>query len=317
MTFVDDLDASEPTNHDAIRNRNSAVINSPTRIRPGTETRLEKLCPKCGRWIGLGLKGHLHPFSIHLDGERCRRKAVELQMEEAHRLPVASTSFIPGPEPPPMLVAPLISSHPRILVSNPPFDFHPYGPSESSYTQPIFPCSDVPTTNTSPSLSPLMLLPPVVFPEQMPSISPDLPPPPQEQAFCPTFPTMAKVPCCGVWFKWECNHLSKTYPFQYHDTDNPTWSAMTRRPPDPDVIYLQSFSCTLFHDASTEACFECLKVPSSDKFQSLVLKASRDPAPTVPWGYLSWDQVVKRLRDRTEECWQYHKKVSFISSLST
>ena len=212
MTFVDDLDASEPTNHDAIRNRNSAVINAPTRIRPGTETRPEKLRPKCGRWIGLGLKGHLHPFSIHLDGERCRRKAVELQMEEARRLPVASTSFIPGPEPPSMLVAPPISSHPRVLVSNPPFDFHPYGPSESSCTQPIFPCSDVPMTNTSPSLSPLMSLPPLVFPEQMPSISPDLPSAPRT-SFLPYVSNhgQGSMPWCSV--QVGVQPLIKNVPF--------------------------------------------------------------------------------------------------------
>jgi len=302
MTSAGDSDAFEATDHGAIQNRNPVDIDTQTRIHPGTRAILEKLCPNCGEWVGLGGKGSPYTFLLHQDGERCRRTTklkTLARAEEAPRLPIASASFEPNPLP--------------TLAS-------------LSSTQPIFSCSDVPTTIAPPSSSPLTFLPSLVPPEtpcispatpdamaldtlQVPPIAPFL-----GQASPITsyseFPTAARVPCRGIQLKWECGRSSKTYPFQYHDTECPTWSVMTRRPPDPDVIYLQSFSCALFHDTSTEACFECLKVPPSDKFQSLVLKASKDPAPTLPWGYLSWEQISKRLKDRTDECRRYRKKVS-------
>ena len=337
MTLADDPVTFEATNYSATQNQNS-VVDTPTRIHPGTRTRLEKYCPNCEEWVGLGGKGSPYSFILHQGGERCRR-ATELKAlvraEDALQPLVASTSF--GPKPLPMRATPPVSTRPHIPTSEPTLDHHPPGPYEFSSVRPIFPHSGTPMAIASPPSSPLPFLPSLVLPEQTSRVSPTTPdamvldmlrvPPPSpsipaslppvapllEQTLpvttYPGFPIMTKVPCHGVRLKWECGRSSKTYPFQYHDTDSPTWSVMTRRPPDPDVIYLQSFSCALFHNASTEACFECLKVPSSDKFQSLVLKASKDPAPTVPWGYLSWEQISKRLKDRTDECRRYRKKV--------
>ncbi|KAF9642030.1 hypothetical protein BDM02DRAFT_3194047 [Thelephora ganbajun] len=200
----------------------------------------------------------------------------------------------------------------------------------------MYPISDldVPTAVASP-LSPLSSLPSLILPERTVYIPPTVPDttmlnalqtlphlldptalPPiillQGQAFPVTSPagflTAAKIPCYGAQVKWELGHSSKTYPFQCHNTDYPNWSVSTHHPPDIDVIHLQSFSCALFHDPSTEACFECLKLPSSDKFRSLVLKASNNPALTMPWDYLSWEQVLQRLKDKTDECRRYRKK---------
>lgn len=331
MSFANDWGAFETTNLGASRNRNSIDTDTPTRIRPGTQAQWEKKCPKCEQWIGLGMKGSPYALLRHLDGERCRRAAeLKTRAEDALGIPAASTSF--GPTSPPAFVTPLIPSHPHILTPKPTSDRHSCGPSESLSAQVNFPHSDIPRVVTLSPLSPFASLPSLILSEQT-STSPTMsdameldilqvPPTPrgiiarsppitsfEEQAPCLRSPTITKVPCHGVRLKWECGHSSRTYPFQYHDTDNPTWSVMTRRPPDPDVIYLQSFSCALFHDTSMEACFECLKIPSSDKFQALVLKASKDPAPTVPWGYLSWEQISKRLKDRTNECRRYRKKV--------
>jgi len=345
MAFAGDSGAFDATNHGAIENQNPVDIDTQTRICPGTRAKLEKLCSNCGEWVGLGGKGSSYTFLLHQDGERCRRTAklkASAWAEEGPRLPVASTSF--EPKPLPTFAAPPLSTY-QIPVLGSTVDRRPCGPPELSFAQSTFSHSDIPMTATSPFSSPLASPPSLVLPEQTPCTSPamddamtldtletsplplsiptNLPPitPLSEQASLittyPGFLTATKVPCHGVRLKWECGHSSKTYPFQYHDTDSPTWSVMTRRPPDPDVIYLQSFSCALFHDTSTEACFECLKVPSSDKFQSLVLKASKDPAPTVPWGYLSWEQIFKRLKDRTDECRQYRKKVSSTSQRRT
>ena len=297
-----------------------------TRIRPGTRMRLEKLCPKCGEWIGLGGRGDLYPFYLHQDGERCRRAAEHKALAPMEGIPVASISSESN-EPP-------LPSCPFIPMPELALDHHPYSPFKPSSTQPTFPHPDVPVTSASPTSWPFAPLSSIV-PEHIsptlpdaitlhtlrasqnpPSISTCLPPITalQEQYSHPMFPTAPSIPCRGVRLKWEGGHSSKTYPFQYHDTDNPTWSVTTRRPPDPDIIYLQSFSCALFHDPSMDACFECLRIPSSDKFQSLVLKASKDPAPTVPWSYLSWEQIAKRLKERTDECRQYRKKVGSASS---
>lgn len=327
MTSTNNLDALGTTDPEAIQNQNTMDVDTPTRLRPGTQAQWEKQCPKCEQWIGLGVKGSTHPFLLHLDGGRCRRAAeLKARNEEALGITVASTSL----EPPPAPASPLIPSDLYTLAPEPTPDCRSYSHPVLSSTQPNPFRSDVLMAVASPPSSPLTSLPSLILPERMLSISPDPmeldmfqvssnPPstspsllpiaPLQGQAPGLGFPAATKVLCRGVRLKWECGHSSKTYPFQYHDTDNPTWSVTTRRPPDPDVIYLQSFSCTLFHDVSMEACFECLKIPSSNKFQSLVLKASRDPAPTVPWGYLSWEQISKRLKDRTDECRRYRKKV--------
>lgn len=318
---VDDSDIFGVTSYGAIQNRSLSDIDAATRTCPGTRGKLEKLCPNCGEWVGLGGKGATYSFHRHQDGERCRRTAglkALARVEEALSPHAASTSFRPNL---PMLLTPPVSVYPDL--------------SDTS------PAQDIPMAIASPSLSPLVSLPPLP-PERTSCVSPDamvldgfrvssplsIPPslpsiaPPTEQVLQitshPGFPNMAKIPCHGVRLKWEHGHPSKTYPFQYHDTDDLKWSITTQRPPDPvDTIYLRSFSCTLFHDASTEACFECLGVPSSDKFRSLVLKSSKDPPPTMPWGYLSWEQISRRLRDRTDECRRYRKKVGSTSLQQT
>jgi len=221
---------------------------------------------------------------------------------------------------------PPIPSYPHIPLPEP--------TSESLSTQPTLHYPYIPPVANSPSFLPLTPLPPVVLPGQTLCIAPTtfntmglntlevlptLPSSPttplQEQVCYPGFPTAVKVPCHGVQVNWDCGHPSKTYPFQYHGTDNPTWSVTTPRPPNPNIIYLQSFFCTLFHDSSAEACFECLNIPSSEKFRSMVLKASEDPAPTVPWGYLSWEQISKRLKEKTNECRRYRKRVGSVPAL--
>lgn len=315
MTFTTNSDTFGTTGYSAIQNQDLPDIDTPTRINPETRAKWEKLCPNCREWIGLGGQGNPYSFLRHLDGGRCRHtaemKALALA-EEAPGPPVTSTSS--GPKSLPMLATNPGSLYPNTLISESSLSQCCYGPPESLSTQPVFPCPDVPMAIDPPSPLPLASLPFLVLPEQTSRVSPTLPdtmvldplqvspPPPSIPTNLPpitsplndippitsypNFPTVTKVPCRGVRVRWECGHPSKTYPFQYHDTDNLTWSVTTQRPFDPiDTIYLQSFSCTLFHDTSTEACFECLKVPSSDKFRSLVLRTSKDPALTTPWGY--------------------------------
>ena len=316
MTPAGNSDAFEATNHDAIRNPDPMDIDTtPVRIRPGSYAHREKQCPKCGRWVGIGIKGSLYSLVRHMDGERCRR-ATELEAQQrggSLEVRVAtSTSFVP--EPLPAHTTPPIPSYPRIPLPEP--------------TQLSFSYPDIPPVVNSPSFLSLTPLPPLVPPGQTSCLSPttldtmglntlEVPPapplaltaPPQEPGYHLGFPMTTKVPCCGVLVNWESGHPSKTYPFQYHDTDSPTWSTTTPRPPNPNIIRLQSFLCTFSHDSSTEACFECLRIPSSDKFRSVILKASGDPAPTVPWGHLSWEQMYKRLKDKTDECRRYRKRV--------
>jgi len=318
MTPTNNSDAFGVTDSSATVNPNlmDVDMDTPTRIRPGSYAHLEKLCPRCRRWIGIGAKGSLYPFVRHLDGERCHHATEpEAQQDESFEIPVAGTSFVP--ELVPSHAIPPISSYPHVPL--------PGSTSEFLQTQPTFPYPDFsPVANSSSFLS-LTPLSPLSLPGHTSCISrttPDtmglntleVPPTPfQVLPHHPGLLTTTKIPCRGVPVNWECGHPLKTYPFQYHDTDNPTWSVMTPHPPNPNIIYLQSFFCALFHDSSAEACLECLKVPSSDKFRSMVLKASEDPAPTIPYIYLSWEQISKRLKDKTNECRRYYKRVSFIS----
>lgn len=261
---------------------------TPIRCKPGTNSRWEKLCSKCDEWVGIGQNQNLYSFFIHLDGERCRRNArlkAQVQTEEAPQLSVI-----------PMTMTGSLS------------DQCPHSPSHTS-PQPIFPYPVVQTTIASPVLPPLSPLPPLNFAEHTASDTMVV----DSFQVAASPPASVALPCYGARVKWECGNTSKTYPFQYHDTGYPTWSVSTQRPPDTDTVYLRSFSCTLFHNPLTEACFECLKIPSSDKFQSLARKALNYPAPTVPWNYLTWDQLRQRLKDRTNECRQYRKKVKYLS----
>lgn len=275
-------------------------MDTPTRRKPGTCLRWEKMCPTCGEWVGIGLKQNLYPFFVHLDGERCHQIAKVKARGRVGEAP--SLSIIP--------------------MSDSSFKTSP---------QMFVPYPDVPTAVASPSPLAPSSMPSLIFPEESFRVltavpadptAMDTPPAltslPKTTALPTTAPQGEALPMChGARVKWEHGHSSKTYPFQYHDTGYPTWSVSTQRPPDVDIIYLQSFSCTLLHDPSAEACSECLKLPSSNKFQSLVLKASRDPAPTVPWNYLSWEQIWQRLKDRTNECRRYRKKVSSVSPPQT
>ena len=321
MIFTNDSDTFKDTDGATTSNQAPMDVDTQIRIRPGTNGRPEKLCPRCGEWIGLGAKGNEYPFAVHQDGQQCHRdanlKAQTRAQTEAHRLSAASTSFGSTSIPPLSATSPI---------------------SGSLSIQPIVPTSDVSIAATLPSLSPLSFLPPLVLPEQNPCIHPTVPdemaldtlqassPYPKIPSTSPPnvllqgqpspitsstgFPAVTKVPCYGVPVKWEYGCPTRTYPFHYHSMDHPMWSVTTQRPPKPDIIFLRSFSCALFHDSSAEACFECLKLPPSDKFQSLALRASKDPAPTVPWEYLSREQLLRKLEDRTDECRRLRKRVS-------
>jgi len=265
-----------------------ANADTPTRIRPGTIGQLEKQCPKCGEWVGLGRNGSLHTLLIHQDGQRCFRAAerrARAQAEQTLTLPVASAS-----RGPPTFSPPLTFTHPYATMPESPF----------------FPCPNIATTPTTLPLSPHSP-PSLILPEQTPYVSSTIP------GTLQTSPSpslaMTKVPCLGVRLKWVCERPARTYPFQYHDTGNPTWFATTAGPYDPDAIYLRSISCPLSRDPFVEACSECAKIPSSAKFQSLVRGALKDPAPTTPHIFLSWEQLSCKLSDKTDECRQLRKKV--------
>lgn len=309
MTFADSSDAHNATGCGEIQSGSSAntQVESPTRRKPGTDSRWEKLCPRCDEWVGIGSKQYIYPFLVHHDGEQCRKITqvkARAWVEEVLKLlfvPVTESSFdetSPQPylDPPTAVPSPRLSplsGLPSLVLPEGSLCVPPTAPDTMSLGTP-----QAPTSPLNPATFPLGTLPQEHTP---PTTSSNV------------FVTSAKIPCYGAQVNWECGHASKTYPFQYHDMGYTTWSVSTQCPPDIDVLYLRFFSCTLFHDPSMEACFECLKLPSSSKFQSLVSKASKDPAPTVPWNYLSWDQLLQKLKDRTNECRQYRKKVSFVS----
>jgi len=288
-----------------------ANTNAQTRIRPGTVGQWEKQCPRCSEWVGLGRNGSLHTLIVHQDGQRCSRTAerkARARKEEALAFPLASaTSGSPTFSPP------LFSAYPDVTMSEPsPFDL-------SSPDQPASPYSNVPTTFAS-SLLTFSRVPSPNLPEQASCTSPAISNTVVSntlQIAPPQISTVSKVPCLGIRLKWERGHPARTYPFQYHDTGNPTWFATAAGPHESDYIYLRSTSCNLFRDPFLEACSECVKVPSSTKFQSLVRRASKDPAPSTPDVFLSWEQLLCKVRSRTHENRQLRKKVCSTSLLQT
>jgi len=279
-------------------------VDTPTRIRPGTVAQWEKQCPKCDEWVGLGKKGSLHTFLVHQDGQRCFRAAerkTRARKEEALPFPVLSASVgHPTLSPPP------VSTYPDVTMSE-------LDPSSSN--QPTFPDPNISPTSTL-SLFPPSTVPSPALPEQLPCISPtisDAVASNAPQITPPQIPTMYKVPCLGVRLKWVCERPARTYPFQYHDTGNLPWLATVAGPYDLDYIYLRSTSCHQFRDPFLTACSECIGVPSSTKFQSLVQRALKDPALSTSHIFLPWEQLSHKLRNKTDECRQLRKKVCLPS----
>ena len=142
MTSAKHPKASETSNHGAVGYLDpmDVDVDTPIRIRPRTQGQWEKQCPKCSRWVGIGLKGSLYSFMRHLDA--CRLP------DESHEHSVASTSFVPEPLPP--FAIPPIQSYPRIPLPEPTSCQRPSGPSELPPAQLILPHLDVPIAAVSP-----------------------------------------------------------------------------------------------------------------------------------------------------------------------
>jgi hypothetical protein len=284
MAFIDDSEQAGANDGASTSGQTPMDIDT-VRTRPGTRSQMEKLCPRCGEWIGLGAKGSEYPFLAHQDGNRCRRltelRGTARAPTEARESFVTSSSFALGPlsllSPSPMAVSP------NIPASEPFLD----DPSPHSHDLPSMravPTSEIPALASFPPPSPLSPL-----------------------------PSITKVPCHGAPVKWEHGCPARTYPFHYHSTDRLPWSVTIQHSPDPTVILLRSLSCSNFHDPSTNACSKCLQVPVSKKYQSLVLNTSKDPAPTTQLETLSREQLLQRLKDRNDECCKLRRKVSFCS----
>ena len=266
-------------------------INAPIRVRPGTTKQWETLCQKCGLWVGLSGKTNFHTLETHQDGHHCHQATVErerkAQVATAQQMPTFSTT--------------------RALSRPPTF-------------QSVSPDLAIVMTFTTPSPPPPFFspIPSLVLPEHMQCIPPAMLSTealPVLQMPHSLSPAMTKAPCPDIQLKWICKCPVRTYPFQYHDTGNLTWFAMAVGPHDPDVIYPRSTSCTLSCDPYKEACTECTKIPSSLKFQSLVWNASKDPASTMPHIFQSWQQLLSKLKNKTDKCRQLWKKVCLTSML--
>ncbi|KAF9643429.1 hypothetical protein BDM02DRAFT_1471780 [Thelephora ganbajun] len=223
--------------------------------------RLEKFCPRCEKWIGLGPRGGEYSFLVHQHGKRCRqiqqRKTRKNAAEELER------SF--GIHPPP--TSPTVQAA-SSSVTNPPPHLPSHEPTHNKPHSPYFP----------PIINPLVTRSP-------------------------------QLPCRGIQYKWELGNACKTYPFQYHDTGIPTWSARTGPPcSQGDIVSLESHSCTGFRDPSMEACLPCMNIPSSHEFKKVFQMAWKDPPPTTPHIYLSWVQVEKRLRQVNDDVRRKRRK---------
>jgi len=233
-----------------------------------TETgRWEKLCPDCEGWIGLGLKGGEHSFTIHQGSKRCRRiqqlKAQKGATDELEQ----SFGIHPSPS------SPLVQAASSSMTKSPTLPSH-CGPTRTGE----LPSPSFPPATTAPVIQP------------------------------------PQLPCRGVRYKWDLGNPCKTYPFQYHDTEIPTWAVTAGLPgPISEFIELESHECTGCRDPSMEACLPCMNVPNSPQFQNVLWLASRDPTPDTPYIHLSWAQIYKRLREVNEEVIRARRKVKLFS----
>jgi len=298
----------------------------------GVDGHWEKQCLACGEWIGLGPKGSERPFLVHQKNKRCLRTREQKAHKEAREtletlVPSPSTTALPlVPSSSHLTPYPSLAWDPSlsfddqgILSSGPSPLPHLLAPPVAPTDLAILPTSDPLSTPSPPS--------PVTFPPLLtPGLSSnDLPTTENPTSSYPSLPAgtsyaprnddrvAARLPCNGVEFKWEAGSVFLSYPLQYHDTGNPTWSLDgIGEPGKSHIIRLRSHSCTHFREHSMEACFPCANLVSSPKFQNMLKSASQDPSPNTPYLFLSWKQLEVKLRSTVEELQQERKQVRFF-----
>jgi len=278
-----------------------------------------KWCLACEEWIGLGPKGSEHTFVAHQDSKQCQRtrdQKAHAEAREALKTLKPSFSTIPyalppasqndqeipssGSSPLPPLLAPSVAlPNSAALATSNLFFLAPPPPSPV-----VFPPLLAPGLSSGGLLTMDGLTSPPTSP------GPSLTSPVSSHLPSSASTSHTSEPCNGVPFKWEHGSVFLSYPLQYHETGCPTWSVDgIGETESSHSIRLRSHSCTHFREHSMEACLPCTNLVSSPKFQNMLKNASQDPSPNTPYLYLSWKQIVTKLRSTAKELQQERKEV--------
>jgi len=124
------------------------------------------------------------------------------------------------------------------------------------------------------------------------------------------------LPCNGIRFKWEHGSFFLSYPLQYHETGYPDWSLDgVGEKNSSHMVHIRSHACTQLRDPSTDACFPCTNVVSSQGFQNMLKNASKDPSPNTPYIHLNWEQICTKLRSTSKELQLERKQVLLFKNM--
>ena len=255
---------------------------------------LSRKCPECGGWIGLGPKGGLWSFNLHVNSASCvkekERKASHPGLRTASNAEVPTSLSLPSPFTVPAAPVPTHSSTPGPCAVLPqqftPSTLPPPGPySQSALSSPQI--------LSSPSYThDLLTLPSLV----------DFKPPGQYSQGPSAVLSPPQKRCPGSLDLWEPGDPATTYPFNLHsyDSEGPAklpWTvAVGER---PRSLRLWSDSCAGVCDPSRSCCQPCAEITSSTQYHQVVDRAKNDCSH---WAYdkLNWEQVVRRVREKND-----------------
>ena len=262
-------------------------------------------CEICLKVIGLGQKGSLHSYNVHV--EACRRKSLKptsSTSDWARSLPVApSTAATSSRSHRSVSLSPLIvEDHLHASLSPSPSPAH-------SPTTPItsFFFDAASDGDTRPTPASVQTTPAPLFIESNPSIfisppSDDLPSS-TAALHSPQSHLAEFVPCTGVSVQWTPGTIWETYPFPSHSFVKHPWDIIEFHP--PSHLRLRSKACTGATSAGGygSICHQCLWIPQCDAYKTIEKRANSAP-PHTPHHLLAFHQlsgIPKMLRKMLNE----------------
>ena len=224
---------------------------------------LGRPCEICLNVIGLGAKGSLHSYNVHV--EACRKKTLKSTSrlpDRARSLPVAPSTTVSSENHQSPFLSPLIiENHLHASLSPSP------SPTNSPANSPTSPLTSlffdaVSDGDTRPIPTSVQMTPALGSTDMNPSIL--INPPsddPLSPATAPCSPQSHQatpIPCSGVLVQWTPGTIWETYPFPSHSFVKHPWDIIEFRP--PSHLFLRSKACTGVISAGGygSVCHQCV-----------------------------------------------------------
>jgi len=261
-------------------------------------------CEICLKVIGLGQKGSLHSYHVHV--ESCRKKALKSApgpSSRARSLPVAPSMTTSNGSHQSASLSPLIIEN-RLYVSPSPSPSPIHSPTSPLLSIFFDAASDGGTRATPDST---LMTPALLSLNTNPSIS--IYPPsddPLSPVVAPDSPRSDQappIPCSGVSVRWTPGTIWETYPFPSHSFVKHPWDIIKFCP--PSHLWLRSKGCTGAISAGGygNVCHQCLWIPQCDAYKTIE-KRAHDAPPHTPHHLLVFRQlsgIPKALRKMLNE----------------